>query len=129
MNTMALNTDSVDINAPEQTEGTKAVLRTWLKADGDRVVTNEPVAELETDKVVVEVCAPCDGVLSIVMPVDTDAPPGVLLGRVTSAPAATSAASPTQSTGESKTIPGSAEGMRLSPAVRRLVVEQDLKPA
>ncbi|MNB89278.1 Dihydrolipoyllysine-residue succinyltransferase component of 2-oxoglutarate dehydrogenase complex [compost metagenome] len=63
------------------------------------------------------------------MPVDTDAPPGVLLGRVTSAPAATSAASPTQSTGESKTIPGSAEGMRLSPAVRRLVVEHDLKPA
>ena len=44
-------------------EGTKAVVRAWLKQVGDRVEENDPLVELETDKVAMEVPAPAAGVL------------------------------------------------------------------
>lgn len=40
-----------------------AVLCAWLKEDGDSVEAGEPVYEIETDKVVVQVEASCGGVL------------------------------------------------------------------
>jgi len=43
---------------------TEATLAKWLKAEGDRVEEDEPIAELETDKVSMEVNAPAAGVLS-----------------------------------------------------------------
>lgn len=36
----------------------------WLKAEGDRVVAQEPLMEVETDKVTVEIGSPADGVLA-----------------------------------------------------------------
>src|SRR5262249_24375660 len=50
-------TMATDIRAPEEQEGTKAVLKTWLKKVGDPVRRNDPIVELETDKVAVEVAA------------------------------------------------------------------------
>ena len=47
----------------ESLEGTQSVLSRWLKQAGDPVRAHEPIAELETDKVVVELAAPADGVL------------------------------------------------------------------
>lgn len=47
----------------EQLEGTEATLSQWLFAVGDAVKEGEPIVELETDKVAIEVVAPCDGVL------------------------------------------------------------------
>ena len=47
-----------DIVAPAEQEGTKSVLKTWLKRPGDVVRVNDPIAELETDKVAVEIAAP-----------------------------------------------------------------------
>ena len=73
---------NMDIIVPLEQEGTKAVVRSWLKQAGETVAQDEPVVELETDKVVVEVCAPCDGVLEVVMAENHDAEPGALLGRV-----------------------------------------------
>src|SRR6185503_5223860 len=56
-----------DIVAPAEQEGTKSGLKTWLKRPGDIVRLNDPVAELETDKVAVEIAAPADGVLSEIL--------------------------------------------------------------
>jgi 2-oxoglutarate dehydrogenase E2 component (dihydrolipoamide succinyltransferase) len=56
--------DSVEVRAPaEQTEGTRSQILRWLKQVGEAVAENEPLIEIETDKVTVEVAAPGTGVL------------------------------------------------------------------
>ena len=42
---------------------TEATVSKWLKSQGDKVIADEPVVELETDKVNVEVPAPTNGIL------------------------------------------------------------------
>ncbi|SBS33189.1 Dihydrolipoyllysine-residue succinyltransferase component of 2-oxoglutarate dehydrogenase complex [Marinomonas spartinae] len=44
-------------------EGTAAVLSTWLVGEGDHVKKGDPILELETDKVSMEVCAENDGAI------------------------------------------------------------------
>lgn len=53
--------------AAEQLEGTQATLSLWLFKEGDTIKEGEPVVELETDKVAIEIVAPCDGVLQKIM--------------------------------------------------------------
>ena len=48
----------------EQQEGTTSTLQRWLKQPGETVRAHEPVAELETDKVVMELAAPTSGTVS-----------------------------------------------------------------
>ena len=43
---------------------TEATVAKWLKSKGDKVVADEPIVELETDKVNLEVPSPIDGILS-----------------------------------------------------------------
>lgn len=47
----------------DQTEGTQATVAQWLKRVGEAVVKDEPIIELETDKVMMEVIAPASGIL------------------------------------------------------------------
>ena len=47
----------------DQTEGTKATVSSWLYKEGDFVEKNQPIVELETDKVMMEVVAPESGKL------------------------------------------------------------------
>lgn len=55
---------TTDIILPaDQLEGTEAAFSAWLVKEGDRVTKGQPIAELETDKVAMEVCAPVDGVI------------------------------------------------------------------
>jgi 2-oxoisovalerate dehydrogenase E1 component len=54
----------------------------WAKADGDPVKTGELVAEIETDKAVVEIEAPSTGRLAIELPVGTVVPMGGRIGNV-----------------------------------------------
>ena len=42
---------------------TEATVSKWLKSQGEKVIADEPIVELETDKVNVEVPAPANGVL------------------------------------------------------------------
>ncbi len=57
-------TDLIPVRLGEdQQEGTRAVLSQWMKQVGEAVTKNEPLIELETDKVMMEVVAPVDGVL------------------------------------------------------------------
>ena len=73
----------IEVRVPDEQEGTKAVVRAWLRQIGDLVFENEPLVELETDKVTQEVPAPAAGVLvEIVLHTDDQAVPGALLGRL-----------------------------------------------
>ncbi len=67
----------------EQQEGTQAVVSQWLKQVGQPVSINEPLVELETDKVMMEVVAPADGVLhAIQVENGQEVTPGKILGTI-----------------------------------------------
>ena len=73
----------IEIRVPDEQEGTKAIVRAWLKQIGDEVAVNDPLVELETDKVTQEVPAPAAGVLAeILLETDAEAVPGALLGWI-----------------------------------------------
>lgn len=125
----------IDILVPLEQEGTKATVRAWLKKVGDRVAADEPLVELETDKVTQEVPSPAAGILAeIALVSDSEATPGALLGRLrplgegaaTPPPAAVSpvavaALAPAPSVAAVET--------RLSPSARRAAREFGIDPA
>ena len=93
----------IDVRVPDEQEGTKAVVRAWLRQVGDLVFENEPLVELETDKVTQEVPAPAAGVLAeIVLDTDAEAVPGALLARI-STEAEQTASSPAQAAAHAAT--------------------------
>lgn len=124
----------IDVLLPdEQAEGTRSQVLRWLKAVGQQVTKHEPLVEIETDKVTIEVPAPADGVLGEITAAEgVDVAPGALLGRlqpraaagspaaVIAAPAAAPVERPTAATARA---PASE---RMSPAVRRLLAEHRL---
>ncbi len=62
---------------------TTATVARWIKQQGETVAADEPLVELETDKVTVEVNAPSAGVLSsIAVPEGTEVEVGAVLGVV-----------------------------------------------
>ena len=62
---------------------TEATVSKWLKQVGEKVDTDEPLVELETDKVNVEVPSPSSGTLSTIKAKEGDTvEPGALLGEV-----------------------------------------------
>src|SRR4051794_39834726 len=68
---------------------TTATVARWIKQQGETVAADEPLVELETDKVTVEVNAPAAGVLSSIgVPEGTEVEVGSVLGMVDSAAAA-----------------------------------------
>jgi 2-oxoglutarate dehydrogenase E2 component (dihydrolipoamide succinyltransferase) len=123
---------TTDIVVPTEQEGTKAVVKTWLKQVGDRIALNDPVVELETDKVAVEIAAEAAGVLSeILLEEGAEVGPGTVLGRIADAAAAPSVDkamdagagfAPKQRAASSKPAETS-----LPPGVRRLLEEHGLK--
>ena len=75
---------AVEIKVPTLGESvTEATVSKWLKARGAAVKVDEPLVELETDKVSVEVNAPASGVLDEVLVEEgADVAVGTLLGRI-----------------------------------------------
>ncbi|MES2495502.1 MAG: 2-oxo acid dehydrogenase subunit E2 [Pseudomonadota bacterium] len=132
----------IDIFVPAEQEGTKAIVRSWLRQVGERVEENDPLVELETDKVTQEVPAPASGVIAeILLQSDAEAEPGALLGRMrigdetmdaAEAPAADAAATP-ENVGSLSAPPSSSASpdmaLALSPAVRRAVRTHNIDPA
>lgn len=126
-----------DILVPLEQEGTKAVVRAWLVRVGDRVAVNDPLVELETDKVAVEVPSPVAGVLrEILLATDADAVPGAVLGRIGEGPA--EAVAPLENLVEASAPPAPAtkpvdvareHELRLSPSVKRAIRQYGLDPA
>jgi 2-oxoglutarate dehydrogenase E2 component (dihydrolipoamide succinyltransferase) len=141
---------SIEIRAPaEETEGTRSQILRWLKQVGERVEENEPLIEIETDKVTVEVASPGAGVLrEILRREQEEIAPGELLGVLDPAcRSTTEAASPAQSrdagaapsadeaaatraaTGAGARAAAAGAAAPLSPAVRRLLAEHGLSAA
>ena len=131
---------TIDVRVPDEQEGTKAVVRAWLKRVGDVVAVNDPLVELETDKVTQEVPSPAAGVLSeILLDCDAEAVPGALLGRISTngspAQAGVQEAEPLLSGLEKAPVgargprpaPGNAEH-RLSPSVKRAILQHGIDP-
>ena len=83
---------AVDIKVPSLGESvTEATVGKWFKAAGDAVKVDEPLCELETDKVTVEVPSPVSGVLSEIKVAEgTTVAVGAVLGSVKEGAAATS---------------------------------------
>ena len=121
-----------DVRAPdEHSEGTRSQVLRWLKKIGEPVAANEPLLELETDKVTVEIAAPVSGVLrEIAKRAQDPVTPSELLGRIEpqAAPAATAAAV-ASATADVAPCPAAPRPPGLSPAVRRLLAEHDLDRA
>jgi 2-oxoglutarate dehydrogenase E2 component (dihydrolipoamide succinyltransferase) len=124
-----------EVRAPsEESEGTRSQVLRWLKALGERVAANEPLVELETDKVTVEIPAPASGVLQqILKGAGEEVAAGDLLGHIeldeasavepiAHAPQRVPAGADTPTQG---TLPRGARD-QLSPAVRRLMSEHGL---
>ncbi len=138
---------SVDIVAAIEQEGTKAIVKAWLKQVGDAVAEGDPIAELETDKVAMEVAAPASGVLSeILVQNEQEAAPGAVLGRIAAGDGAAvvPAAATASAASAAAAVPAVAAGgvssslasiasfdpaLRLSPSVRRALLETGLDPA
>ena len=74
----------IDVRAPEaDAEGTRSQVLRWLKRSGDSVARDEPLLEVETDKVTVEIASPADGVLhEVLKQAEEEISPGDLLARI-----------------------------------------------
>src|SRR5947209_20575044 len=81
---------TIDIKVPAMGESvTEATVGRWFKQQGDAVSRDEPLLELETDKVTVEVPAPADGALqSIAVKTGETVQVGSLLGSIAEGAAA-----------------------------------------
>ena len=116
---------TIEIRFPEdQQEGTEASVTRWLVATGDKVAAHDPLVEIETDKVVVEVAAPQAGSISdIRIQPDEEVNPGDILCTLDTDIEAQSPADtdtpPIETGAEDK-------HKRLSPAVRQRVLQHDL---
>jgi 2-oxoglutarate dehydrogenase E2 component (dihydrolipoamide succinyltransferase) len=140
-----------DIRVPALGESvTEATIGKWFKRPGDPVAVDEPLVELETDKVTIEVPSPAAGVLADIAAKDGETVAvGALLGQIKEGAAAPSKASPAptsrpdQKTDTTAPIDAVAEEPRprsqpaakppaaapLAPSVRRIAAEAGIDAA
>jgi 2-oxoglutarate dehydrogenase E2 component (dihydrolipoamide succinyltransferase) len=120
----------IDIIVPAEQEGTKAVLKTWLKKLGDTVRIDEPLVEIETDKVAVEIAATANGVLAeILVEPDADIEPGRVLGRIAESDAPVASATKAETAAPVAQAPSpKADTGQIPPGIRRLLAEHSLQP-
>ncbi len=140
-----------DIVIPQMGESVaEGTIGTWLKQVGDAVAADEPIVEVETDKVAMEVPSPVAGVLvEQVVAEGDDVEIGALIAKVdtegkaasapAAAPAAKAEAAPSPAPAKTEAAPAAAPAatpagtsgdmMPMSPAVRRIVADYNLDPA
>lgn len=113
---------------------TEATVAQWLKKEGETVKADEPIVELETDKVTLEVNAPSDGVISkIIVGEGQNVGVGALLGELSaandvakpSAPKPAVAPAPATAVASVHKAPSN-EDAKLSPAVRKLMADNNV---
>jgi 2-oxoglutarate dehydrogenase E2 component (dihydrolipoamide succinyltransferase) len=131
---------SVDIKAPAFPESiSEGTVAAWLRAPGDRVARDEVLVEIETDKVVVEVVAPDDGVLTeILLPAGETVQSEQVIGRFTAGTAGTAgtgaaaakvapAQAPAAGSSDATAKPAPADaGGSASPAARKIADERGI---
>ena len=136
---------AIEITVPTLGESVAdATVARWIKTTGDAVAADEPVVELETDKVTLEVPAPAAGTLGEILAAEgamVEVGASLAMLNEGAAPAAPAPQAPAKSA-PAKSAPATpapspaapaaasaAADMPLSPAVRRLVEENNLNPA
>ncbi len=118
-----------DIRVPTLGESvTEATVGKWFKQPGDAVAVDEPLVELETDKVTLEVPAPAAGVLSDVAAKNGDTVAvGALLGQIKEGAGATPKAAPALKAVEAPKAapapPAKPAEMPMPPSVRKMAAE------
>ena len=106
---------------------TEATVSKWLKSAGDAVAIDEPLVELETDKITLEVPAAAAGVLGAIEVAEGQTVEvGAVLGSIE---ASGGSGAPTPRPAARPEAPPPAAKPSLSPAVRKLVDEHGLDPA
>lgn len=107
---------SVEIRVPVLGESvTSATITRWLKQPGQAVAADEPVVELETDKISVEVPAPQAGVLGHdLMAAGTEVAVGSVLGTID--PAGTPSAAPDKSSDKAQPAPATSSSASAAPS-------------
>jgi 2-oxoglutarate dehydrogenase E2 component (dihydrolipoamide succinyltransferase) len=121
----------LEVKIPPMGESiSSGVLSKWHVKDGDLVKKDQPLFELETDKITSEGTAEAAGKISIKAPEGTEVKIGEVVASIdpatTSAPVAASASEPIPPPAENKSAAKSAEQ---SPAVRRIAAETGIDPA
>ena len=119
---------AIEIQVPQLGESiSEATVARWMKAPGDAVQADEPLVELETDKVTVEVPAPQNGVLEEILAGEgEEVEVGAVLGRMAAGAVAAKTA-PAPKPKEPAPAPSDASAP-LSPAVRKILADNALAP-
>jgi 2-oxoglutarate dehydrogenase E2 component (dihydrolipoamide succinyltransferase) len=128
-----------DIRVPSLGESViEATVGKWFKQPGDAVAVDEPLVELETDKVTLEVPAPAAGVLSDIVAKNGDTVGvGAVLGQIMDGAAAAKpaaapppAAKPVEAPKPAPVAPAAKlTDMPMPPSVRKLAAETGVDPA
>ena len=131
---------AIEIKVPALGESvTEATVGQWFKKPGEAVKADEPLVELETDKVTVEVPAPAAGVLAdIKVEQGTTVGIGSVLGSINEGAAATAGAAPKTAAPAPKaeaapaaprSPPAAGNGMPPSPSARKMMEEKGIAAA
>ena len=122
---------AMEIVVPELGESvTEASVAKWFKSVGDAVAVDDPLVELETDKVTLEINAPASGTLSDILAQEgADVSVGAVLGTLTIGVGANVAepAPAAEATGAAASAPATV--MPMPPSVHKLVAENKLDPS
>lgn len=122
-----------DIRVPTLGESvTEATIGKWFKKPGDAVAVDEPLVELETDKVTIEVPAPAAGVLEAIAAKDGETVAvGALLGQIKDGAGAAkpAAAAPAAAVKAAPAAPAATAGgdKPVAPSVRKMAAESGVE--
>lgn len=120
----------MEIRIPEVGESVReALLATWFKKNGEQVTKDEPLCEIETDKITLGINADAAGTLSIQVAEGTTVAVGTVIGTINEQPAATPI--PTQMAAGQMLVAASDTAPippASSPSIRREMREQGLAP-
>ena len=121
----------VDIVVPEVGESiVDARVAKWLRKEGEAVAAGDPLVELETDKIDLEVSAPQAGVLSRIARKDgDDVKVGEVLGSIDETAAGKAAAAPGETAPKTEAIAdekGEAKALRATPTARKAAEEHEV---
>ncbi len=125
---------STEIKAPQFPESVAdGTVATWHKNVGDAVKRDELLVDIETDKVVLEVPAPADGVLTEILKQEGDTVESLellaLIAEGAEASAPTEKSAPAKQQKAAAENKGGADVTAAGPAARKLMAEHNLDPA
>lgn len=127
---------SSEIKAPVFPESVaEGTVATWHKKPGEACARDELIVDIETDKVVIEVVAPADGVIEEILKDEGDiVASGEVIGKFkegavgSAAPASSDSAGQSGESKEAEEAPAaSSDDARISPAARKLAEENNVK--